>query len=173
MRSECVLYRMYDASDALLYVGMSINLPSRLAQHRSQQDWWPDVVRVEVEHFAGRKAAAAAEMAAIAAEAPQHNVHSGSCVSWDTLEDREEGRAERARRVAELSKQREAERSWTPRPGAVVCTNCDRMPERMPKGRRVEEIDCIRCGCKLSRGKPIRLADAAQLRLVESEEQAA
>jgi predicted GIY-YIG superfamily endonuclease len=71
-RRTCV-YRFYDIDDALLYVGLSMNLEGRLAKHR-RRAWWPQVVRQEVEWFAGREAAKAAERAAIRAENPIHNI---------------------------------------------------------------------------------------------------
>lgn len=81
--SEATVYRIYDADGRLLYVGMSINAVQRLAAHRYQQEWWPRVARVDIEHFVGRKAAARAEALAIETEAPEFNVNPGRCVGHD------------------------------------------------------------------------------------------
>lgn len=71
-RKTCV-YRFYDSAEHLLYVGISMNLNSRLAKHQ-QRGWWPDVIRCDVEWFEGREAAKAAERRAIIKENPIHNV---------------------------------------------------------------------------------------------------
>ncbi len=42
--------------------------------HRCEKDWFPAVARTTVEEFSTRKGALAAELAAIRAEAPIHNV---------------------------------------------------------------------------------------------------
>lgn len=71
-QKTCV-YRFYDAEGRLLYVGISLNLEGRLAKHR-RREWWPEVVRCDVEWFEDRRGAKAAERAAIAEEDPIHNV---------------------------------------------------------------------------------------------------
>jgi|GEM_PF-3631458 len=70
-RDTCV-YRFYDADENLLYVGLSMNLNSRLNSHR-RTEWWTDVVRCDVEWFEGREPARVAERRAILDEAPIHN----------------------------------------------------------------------------------------------------
>jgi len=55
------LYRFYDVDDALLYIGVAGNPGRRFEQHASHKEWWTDVVRVELEHFATREEAAGAE----------------------------------------------------------------------------------------------------------------
>jgi hypothetical protein len=67
------LYRFYDRTDVLLYLGISINLPARLRQHRGDKDWWPNIDRIQVEYHPTRQAALDAEKAAIKAEKPVHN----------------------------------------------------------------------------------------------------
>lgn len=67
------LYRMFDAADALLYVGICAQ-PRRLDQHRKDKGWWPDVARISIEHFEERADARAAERQAIVNEAPLFNV---------------------------------------------------------------------------------------------------
>ncbi|MFF4403637.1 GntR family transcriptional regulator [Streptomyces sp. NPDC001404] len=67
------LYRLYDADDRLLYVGISSMPRTRWQQHASSKDWWPDVATREVEWHETRVGAAAAEAEAIRAEKPAHN----------------------------------------------------------------------------------------------------
>ena len=66
------LYRHFDIDGALLYVGMSLNHVARLRQH-SSKSWFFEVVRVDVEHFATRELADAAETRAIQTEKPRYN----------------------------------------------------------------------------------------------------
>ena len=68
------LYRLYDAADALLYVGITGNLEVRFATHASLKPWWPEVGRRTVELYATRTSAAEAELEAIGLERPLHNV---------------------------------------------------------------------------------------------------
>ncbi|KPC70415.1 hypothetical protein ADL26_16950, partial [Thermoactinomyces vulgaris] len=59
------LYRFYDRSDALLYIGISMNLPQRLQNHRNEKPWWLEVSRIGIEPFVSRQAALLAEKKAI------------------------------------------------------------------------------------------------------------
>lgn len=68
------LYRHFAADGTLLYVGVSLNVVVRLAQHKAASHWHRDIARVEVEQFATRKAALEAEAKAIKDEAPKHNI---------------------------------------------------------------------------------------------------
>lgn len=68
------LYRLFDAEGSLLYVGITFLLPRRIQQHSAVQMWWNAVARIEVEHFADRLAAGAAEIRAINTESPQYNI---------------------------------------------------------------------------------------------------
>lgn len=69
------LYRFYGADEALLYIGISCTLASRIGAHQKMQAWWHEVRTIRVEPHPDRPAALAAEAAAIQAEHPQHNVH--------------------------------------------------------------------------------------------------
>lgn len=76
-----VLYRLWDANEELLYVGVtSTPLQSRLARHRRIQEWWDEVANVTVEEFPQRTEALAAEMKAIGSENPRYNKSPGSLV---------------------------------------------------------------------------------------------
>lgn len=72
--TRTALYRLYDANDQLLYVGISDNPRQRWGTHSAEQVWWPLVVRKTVEWFGNRREAAKAEAAAIRAESPAKNV---------------------------------------------------------------------------------------------------
>jgi predicted GIY-YIG superfamily endonuclease len=74
MRQHTALYRFFTDDGRLLYVGISNSFPNRLMQHEAEKPWWQDVARVEVEHFASRAEALAAETAAINAECPFWNI---------------------------------------------------------------------------------------------------
>jgi excisionase family DNA binding protein len=67
------VYRLYDADDALLYVGITSGGARRLNDHRRAQGWWAQVHRATFEHHATRLAARIREDEAIAAERPRHN----------------------------------------------------------------------------------------------------
>lgn len=71
------LYRIFDASDELLYVGISDQLGTRLSDHARESEWWPDAARIEVVWWSSRRQAEAAETAAIHAEVPAYNVSVG------------------------------------------------------------------------------------------------
>lgn len=67
------LYRLYDATERLLYVGISAQPDTRWTQHASDKPWWPLVSRKDVEWHAGRPQAEAAERAAVQSEGPLYN----------------------------------------------------------------------------------------------------
>jgi predicted GIY-YIG superfamily endonuclease len=72
-RKPTAVYRTWDFSGALLYVGMTHRLKARLREHRAWSRWWPDVADVTLEMCENRWAAEAVEAAAIIAEKPRHN----------------------------------------------------------------------------------------------------
>jgi predicted GIY-YIG superfamily endonuclease len=67
------LYRLFDAADHLLYVGITVNPAARFAEHARTKPWWPDVARRAVAWCDNRGIAKAAEAAAIKNEQPVHN----------------------------------------------------------------------------------------------------
>lgn len=69
-----VVYRMYDADDRLLYVGVTCNTANRWQAHRRNSAWWKAVARKELTTYPDRSAALTAEREAIRAEKPVHNV---------------------------------------------------------------------------------------------------
>jgi hypothetical protein len=69
----CNLYRHYDHSGELLYVGISLDALGRQRAHFRGADWRTKIARIHVEPFATREEALAAELVAIQDEFPVHN----------------------------------------------------------------------------------------------------
>lgn len=67
------LYRLYDADDNLLYLGISFDPEARWEQHKNDKHWAHQVVRRTVEWYPTRGEALAAEERATAAEKPRHD----------------------------------------------------------------------------------------------------
>ncbi len=67
------LYRFYDVSPRLLYVGVTDSPAVLWGQHAATSPWWPEVAIKTIEWYPTRQAALDAEDAAIAAENPVHN----------------------------------------------------------------------------------------------------
>lgn len=73
------LYRFTNKVGELLYVGITMDLPARMRDHRLRKPWWTEATRIDIEHFESRDEALAAERAAIKNESPLHNIlHNGS-----------------------------------------------------------------------------------------------
>lgn len=68
------LYRCFGSDGTLLYIGVSSDHRQRFASHEKHSEWWTQVDRIELTHFALRPDALDAERAAIVAENPVHNV---------------------------------------------------------------------------------------------------
>jgi len=68
------LYRLYDNAGALLYVGIAEHWPTRMKQHARERAWWEDVAEVRLERHHDRASAQVAEVIAIQAEGPKHNI---------------------------------------------------------------------------------------------------
>jgi hypothetical protein len=68
------LYRHFDESGILLYVGISLSTLTRLGQHEDNAHWFYRIKTVTIEYFKTRQAAEAAEDRAILAERPLHNI---------------------------------------------------------------------------------------------------
>lgn len=71
---SAIVYRAFDADGALLYIGMTSDLTSRLKNHRSTKPWWDAVARVESSAPMHWATATANERDAIRAEQPKYNV---------------------------------------------------------------------------------------------------
>lgn len=72
LRTE--LYRHYDDTGALLYVGVSLNTVARLAQHMQGSAWADKITTIHIERFDTRAEAIEAELRAIRSERPLHNI---------------------------------------------------------------------------------------------------
>jgi predicted DNA-binding transcriptional regulator AlpA len=68
------LYRHYDSSGTLLYVGISLSAAGRLSQHKQEAVWFDQITRIDVEMCASREEAIAKELLAIRLENPVHNL---------------------------------------------------------------------------------------------------
>jgi predicted DNA-binding transcriptional regulator AlpA len=62
--SEFSLYRHFDKTGTLLYVGVSLNALGRLAEH-NRSAWAQEIVRVEITKWASREASMRAERRAL------------------------------------------------------------------------------------------------------------
>lgn len=67
------LYRFYDRTDVLLYVGISLDLPARLRKHKRDKPWWLEIANITIEPHESRADALAAEAIAIETERPLYN----------------------------------------------------------------------------------------------------
>jgi len=85
-----ILYRFYDRTGVLLYVGITVDLAVRMATHAKEKTWWLRVDRsaTRIEYYDSRRAALDAERDAIKTEKPlendQHN-------EWAEIEPDGEG----------------------------------------------------------------------------------
>ena len=68
------LYRLYDNAGELLYIGIAEHWPSRMKQHAREKAWFPQVAELRLEKHEDRASAEVAEVAAIKAEEPRHNI---------------------------------------------------------------------------------------------------
>ncbi|MGW1744539.1 GntR family transcriptional regulator [Streptomyces sp. NPDC002092] len=67
------LYRLYDADDTLLYVGIAKDVTRRWRMHEWEKKWWHLVSSERIEWFPSRQEARAAELAAMRDESPLYN----------------------------------------------------------------------------------------------------
>lgn len=67
------VYRLFDQSGRLLYVGLTTQPARRLARHRSSKAWWADVARVSWREYPCKLHGLGAEYWAIRRENPRYN----------------------------------------------------------------------------------------------------
>lgn len=67
------IYRLRDADEHLLYVGVSNNPPVRFEEHAASKSWWPEVRFYDLEWLETRQLALSAESDAIWLEQPKYN----------------------------------------------------------------------------------------------------
>lgn len=70
---KTALYRHFDETGALLYVGISLSPIHRMLSHERSR-WAQTIKTVTIEWFSSRQEARDAELAAILAEGPLHNI---------------------------------------------------------------------------------------------------
>lgn len=67
------VYRIFAEDGLLLYIGSTLDLPTRLQRHSYGAKWFPLAHRVELEEFESREAALVAEREAVRRENPAGN----------------------------------------------------------------------------------------------------
>ncbi|QDF19934.1 endonuclease [Mycobacterium phage ThetaBob] len=72
--AEHILYRIFDSSEQLLYVGASLHIFQRISSHRKNILWWKDATTIRMERFDSEQELLDAEVMAIQFERPLHNV---------------------------------------------------------------------------------------------------
>jgi len=70
---SATLYRHYDKSGRLLYVGYSITVFARLMAHIYGSCWAEEIATIKLDHFADKLKGWHAEQLAIANEKPKYN----------------------------------------------------------------------------------------------------
>lgn len=68
------LYRFYNATGQLLYVGITANPSARFKAHQSDKHWSIDICGITLEYYKSRGELLEAEARAIKIERPRHNV---------------------------------------------------------------------------------------------------
>ncbi|MER5461640.1 GIY-YIG nuclease family protein [Streptomyces sp. NPDC002668] len=68
------VYRMFDAKDRLLYIGISSAPTKRWVQHSVDKEWWNEAARFTLDWRESRAEALHVEAEAIKGEKPIHNV---------------------------------------------------------------------------------------------------
>lgn len=67
------LYRFFDATGRLLYIGATVDVIQRIEQHEKTAAWWPEVDERQIERFDSIGEARLAEAHAIHSERPIYN----------------------------------------------------------------------------------------------------
>lgn len=67
------VYRLYDATDSLIYVGIGSDPESRFKDHARDKEWWPQVARKAIVWRDSRDDALAEEFETIRAQSPAYN----------------------------------------------------------------------------------------------------
>lgn len=75
---KTAIYRLWNAEDALIYIGIAKNPAARFAKHAERSHWWPEVASIQIDWAPTRDEALSIEREAIRAEKPRYNVrHNG------------------------------------------------------------------------------------------------
>ncbi|MFF8784875.1 type II toxin-antitoxin system prevent-host-death family antitoxin [Streptomyces sp. NPDC015125] len=73
MSERVALYRLYDAEDHLIYVGVTKDPKTRFRQHRADKPWWPEVAMTDVELHVDSASALTEERKLIRDKLPRYN----------------------------------------------------------------------------------------------------
>ena len=82
------LYRLYDGTGDLIYIGRTCSIGARFDQHAKKQPWWHEVVDCRIELFPDYETLVKAERIAIKQEAPRYNVVHNKGWPWLYLSER-------------------------------------------------------------------------------------
>jgi hypothetical protein len=82
------LYRLFGATEDLLYVGIAVDPGMRLYIHRREKPWWPEVSRSALSTYPTRADAEYREAHAILTEHPRYNLAIPTLARLDALWDR-------------------------------------------------------------------------------------
>lgn len=109
------LYRLYDAEDDLLYIGISRNHEKRFRVHERYQPWWHLVEYVDLTWFTDYPLARMEELARQRSERPPFNSmhHTQSRLGWDMPALRYDAEIEIAATVTEIRSMLHGD-SWRP-----------------------------------------------------------
>jgi hypothetical protein len=141
------LYRLFDTTERLLYVGVAFTPSARFTQHARTKVWWQDVAAKHVEWFESRAAAEDAEKSAIRTEGPLYNIVVSDESGCAQFAPRTDGRAwgrppwsPTPEQIQILGEAAEAfqgtERAWATLAEAVALgVPKDRLPEYVPHSR--------------------------------------
>ena len=84
------VYRLFNESDELLYVGITKNTKARFTQHSKDKPWWAEVETSRVVQFRTLALALAEESTAILWEQPKYNLAIPTLARHDLLQARAE-----------------------------------------------------------------------------------
>lgn len=80
---EHVLYQFWNSEDVLLYVGISVDSATRIANHMRAKPWWSEVETIKFTKYPNRVSALAAEAEMIAVLKPLYNVQHNEMVDGE------------------------------------------------------------------------------------------
>jgi predicted GIY-YIG superfamily endonuclease len=101
-RGEHYVYLASDKRGRILYIGQTVDLFARFAQHRQQASWYPDLAHVKVDVFHHRDDALRWERYLIERWNPPHNIDHVNRRSAESIRWARQHAEWRARRVPEL-----------------------------------------------------------------------
>jgi excinuclease UvrABC nuclease subunit len=73
-KNPCYLYRHFDKSGNLLYIGISMSVLNRIIQHERSAKWFSNLGHITIQEFESRALAEQAERIVIKTEKPPYNI---------------------------------------------------------------------------------------------------